>query len=194
MNLLIWGKGGHASVVADTWLSRYNNAHLAFLDDSDDPGSSHLYPPEEYSAFVGIGDNDIRERICNRLAIKYKLATVIAPSAYISPRAVIAPGTFIGPQAVVQTGAAVGYGTIINTGATVDHDCDIGAFAHIAPGVNLCGNVTVGFNTLIGVGSSVIPMTVIGKNSIVAGGSSVCNDLDSNGIYAGNPAKYKRSR
>ena len=46
---------------------------------------------------------------------------------------------------------------IINTGATVDHDCSIGTWSHVGPGVNLAGEVHIGQGAFIGTGASVIP-------------------------------------
>ncbi|NLB74776.1 MAG: acetyltransferase, partial [Firmicutes bacterium] len=46
--------------------------------------------------------------------------------------------------AIVNAGTVVGQHAILNTGCTIDHDCKIGSYAHISPGVNLAGGVTVG--------------------------------------------------
>lgn len=52
------------------------------------------------------------------------------------------------------------------------------------------GCVTIGNNVFIGADSIVLCNTKIGDNVIVGVGSVVTNDLPSNGVYAGNPAKY----
>jgi UDP-N-acetylbacillosamine N-acetyltransferase len=63
-----------------------------------------------------------------------KLATLIHPTAYISPTATIAPGTVILPRAVVNTGTTIEKGCIINLGAIVDHDCIIEEGVHLCLG------------------------------------------------------------
>ena len=50
--------------------------------------------------------------------------------------------------------------------------------------------MTIGNNVFIGADSIVLCNTKIGDNVIVGAGSVVTNDLPSNGVYAGNPAKY----
>jgi len=194
--LLIWGTGGHAAVVKDVW-TRLKFASQ-WIDDNDprvkDDTWIDLFPPKEYLAFVGVGDNKTREKITAKLKQKgYHFPAIISPQAYVAHRSCVSSGSFVGPMAVVHTRAIVGEGAIINTGATVDHDCNIGSFVHIAPGVHLCGNVSVGAGTLVGVGTSVIPDVSIGSDIIIAGGSSVNEDLlTKKSLYAGNPARYKR--
>ena len=52
------------------------------------------------------------------------------------------------------------------------------------------GCVKIGNNVFIGVDSIVLCNTKISDYVIVGAGSVVTNDLPSNGVYAGNPAKY----
>ena len=77
---------------------------------------------------------------------------------------------------------------------TVDHDCVIGDFVHIAPGVNLAGNVSVGDGSMVGVGTSVIPGIRIGKNCIVGAGSVVIEDVPDNSVVVGSPARIVKKR
>lgn len=49
---------------------------------------------------------------------------------------------------------------------------------------------TLGDNVFLGANSIVMPGVSIGDNVIVGAGSVVTKDLESNSVYAGNPAKY----
>ena len=49
-------------------------------------------------------------------------------------------------------------------------------------------DVTIGNNVLIGARSVILPGAVIGDNCIIGGGSVIRGVLESNSIYAGNPA------
>lgn len=51
------------------------------------------------------------------------------------------------------------------------------------------GRVNIGNNVFIGASSIVLPNVTIGDNVIVGAGAVVTHDLESNGVYAGNPAK-----
>ena len=63
--------------------------------------------------------------------------------AFVSPSAVLAPGSVVLAMACVGTGSVVEEGAILNLGAILDHDCTLGACAHLAPGAvvkagNMC--------------------------------------------------------
>lgn len=94
---------------------------------------------------------------------------------------------------VINAGTAIGDGAVINTGATVDHDCKIGAYCHVAPGVNLAGCVTLEEGVFLGIGSRVIPGIQIGEWTTVAAGAVVVRDLPSRVVAMGIPARVKQS-
>ena len=49
-------------------------------------------------------------------------------------RQVLAPGSVVLAMACVGTASVVEEGAIVNLGAILDHDCTLGACAHLAPG------------------------------------------------------------
>jgi sugar O-acyltransferase (sialic acid O-acetyltransferase NeuD family) len=182
IKLKIYGKGGHAKVI-NSMISKY--ATVTLIDDSD-------YTEDKESLWViGIGDNATRERIANKLD-GIQFGRIIAESSIFNTNQMnVSDGTVIMDGAVIQVDTIIGMHSIINTNANVDHDCRIGDFVHIAPGVTLCGNVTVGDGTFIGAGSTVIPGITIGKNCIIGAGSVVVRDIPDNSKAYGNPCKVK---
>lgn len=54
---------------------------------------------------------------------------------------------------------------------------------------NVIGDVTIGNNVLVGSNSYICPGVRIGNNVVIGANSVVTKDLDSNGVYAGTPAK-----
>jgi acetyltransferase EpsM len=95
-------------------------------------------------------------------------------------------------RSIIIAGAVVGDFCIINTAATVDHDCILEDFVHIAPGVNLCGNVKVGKRSLVGVGAVVRPEITIGSDTIIGAGSVVVENVPSGVMAYGNPCRVVR--
>lgn len=83
----------------------------------------------------------------------------------------------------------IGAGTIINTGASMDHDCRIGAYAHIAPGARLVGEVVIGEESTVGMMSCVIEGRRVGFRSLVAAGAVVVRDVPDDTRVAGVPAR-----
>jgi len=116
-------------------------------------------------------------------------ATVVHPSAFISPTARLASGVFIGPSAIVHARARVGPHAIINSGAIVEHDCTIGENTHLAPGSVIGGTVTIGSDTLLGLGCRVLPGLFIGKHCTIGAGAVVLASVPDGttvvGVYRG---------
>ena len=50
-------------------------------------------------------------------------------------------------------------------------------------------SVTISDNVFIGWGATILPGTVIGENTIIGAGAVVSGNIESDSVYAGNPAK-----
>lgn len=139
---------------------------------------------------VAIGDNFTRWSIAQRaLALGCELSTVISRHAIISATAELGAGVQIMPAAVVNAAAVVGEGAIVNSNATVEHDCRLGAFAHVATGTAMGGGVTIGDRTLVGVGSRILPGVTIGSDVVVGAGAVVAADVPDGVTVCGIPAR-----
>ncbi len=148
----IQGDGGHASVVKE------------LVTAVGDPG--------EGFAVIAVGKNSDRKFEAARLQVNFTfMAPLIHPSAVVSLSAQIGEGTVVMAGAIIQANAKVGKHVIVNTGASIDHGCIIGDFAHIGPGVHLCGDVEVGEGVLMGVNSCAVPGTKIAPWSLVKAGT-----------------------
>jgi UDP-perosamine 4-acetyltransferase len=196
------GAGGHAAVCLDVFESSGREVlgyvapessklpipHLG----SDDTLATLLTP--EIEAFVAIGNNEVRLRLVRELlGMGISLATATSASATISMSARLGRGTVVMPGAVVNARASLGDGVILNTLASVDHDGNIHDGVHIGPGSHLAGTVTVGEGAFLGAGTIVIPDRVIGSWVVVGAGGVVVDDLGDAAVYAGVPARRRRS-
>ncbi len=196
--IAIVGAGGHAKVVISTAIAA-GYAIAGVFDDRQDLWGREVLghrvdgPAEAASgcscdaAIVAIGQNADRRAVAGRLQIPW--ATLIHPSAVVCSPDLLAEGTVVFAHAVLQPDSRVGCHVIINTGASVDHDCDIGDYVHIAPGVRLGGNVRLGSDCLMGIGAIAAPGTSIGALSVVGAGSVVITDVPSSTTVAGVPAR-----
>lgn len=140
MTLLIIGAGGHGRVVAEV-AAACGYQKIDFLDDRPAEGVVGSIAGLESNAIryddviVAIGNNKIRAKIQERLeAIGASIATLIHPSAYISPSATVCIGSVIEPKAIVNVNSLIGKGCIISVGSIVDHDVVVEDFAHINAG------------------------------------------------------------
>lgn len=132
--LIILGSGGYGRTVYD--IAEQLGYSITVLDDSDQE-----YPLASFSCYIdddtefipAFGNNEFRLQWIHRIEeAGGKLATLIHPTAYVSPKAEVSIGCVILPGAIVNTGCKVGKGCIINLGAAVDHD------VVIEDGVHLC--------------------------------------------------------
>lgn len=205
----IIGCGGHASVVraalfvlqrtvvASTCMNpKMIDRRIIPWEIMTDNDLIARYRPEEIELVLGIGwispcnEQSIAQRIVRFFVDKgFHFTGFHHPFTWISSEAEIDPSAQIHAGAIIQPGAIIGPYTIVNTKASVDHDCRIGAFCHLAPGVTLSGNVRLGAGCHLGTGSSIIQEIEIGDESLIAAGSVVVHHLPSNSRVRGVPAK-----
>ncbi|MCG6535524.1 MAG: acetyltransferase, partial [Syntrophales bacterium LBB04] len=159
-----------------------------------------LGPPSDLSrvshesVIDGIGNNEQRRRIFARLQQQGEhLLVARHPSAVIAPDVTTGPGSMICAGVVVNPGTFVGANVILNTGSTVDHHNRVGDHAHLAPGVNTGGEVTIGEGALIGIGSTVMPGRTVGAWSTVGAGALITRDVPDGAVVIGSPARVVRS-
>ena len=125
--LLIIGAGGHGKVVAEV-AQDCGYEEIAFLDDNSTDAIGKTDEIENFvgqyeDAFVGIGNNELRQNMLNRLKeAGYHIPVLVHPTAYVSKTAKIAEGTIVEPKAVVNTDTVIGVGCIISVGAIVDQE------------------------------------------------------------------------
>lgn len=181
--MLLYGAGGHAKVIAECLRSRGQSVQGIFDDNTtktDILGIKVLgvYAPDifpESACIIAIGNNQIRAKLSQ--SIKHHWATAIHLRAYVSEYANLGEGTVVMQNVVIQADVQIGKHCIINTSAVVEHDCLLGDFVHIAPNATLCGHVCVGEGTLIGAGAVVTPSVKIGKWASIGAGVAVTKDV-----------------
>jgi sugar O-acyltransferase (sialic acid O-acetyltransferase NeuD family) len=120
--------------------------------------------------------------------------TVIHRAAYVAADATLGPGCQILAHATVCAQAHLERSVIVNTAASVDHECRIGAGAHIGPGVRLAGRVAVGERAFVGAGAVILPRLAIGRDAIIGAGAVVIADVPAGAVMMGVPARIKSKR
>lgn len=197
--IILLGGGGHAAVVADAARSS-GLALLGYLDDQERPELALqrfgaiadwqrvINASSDGMFHAAVGSNQLRKQWLEAVGPD-RLATIVHPSAVVSPDAAIAAGAFIGPLAIVNARASIGCSTIINSGAIIEHDCCVGPFSHIAPRAVLCGSSHVGCESLVGSGAVVLPGVRIGDNATLGAGAVATADVADRQTAVGVPAR-----
>jgi sugar O-acyltransferase (sialic acid O-acetyltransferase NeuD family) len=205
--LLIFGAGGHFSVVLDIaqHISDLSLAGIVAPPDStlsNGPGYPTFTDDNWQDSgctqgLVAIADNAVRERVVEKIMAScpsFHFLSLVHPSATVSPAAQIGAGSVVMAGSVINPNAVIGEHTIINTGAIVEHDCLLGDYASIAPGVVLGGATRVGSHAALSIGATVLHGKQIGDNSVIGAGAVVTKDVEANVVAYGVPCHSVRKR
>ena len=185
--IYLYGASGHGRVVADV-ARACGYDEIVFLDDASETRFSPDLPRADI--VVSIGDCAVREKIQTRVEESgFRLATLIHPSATISPSASIGAGSVVMPRAVINADAKVGRGVIINTGAIVEHDCAVGDFTHVCPACAIAGGTKIGKRVWFGIGSHAIQGVSVADDVFIGAGSTITSDIPACRLAYGTPCK-----
>lgn len=137
-SLLILGAGQYGVMAAEIAESMGVFDRIAFLDDSlgeNVVGTLNDLPKfatEFRYGFVAIGNPALRRKLTEQLQQNgFTLATLVHPTAYVSPSAQLDAGCCVEPNATVQTGAVIKQASFIASGAVVRHNATVGEFCHV---------------------------------------------------------------
>jgi len=206
--VIVIGAGGHARVVADALLCAGTEV-LGFTDaDPTTWGRSHFglpilggdgslanHNPSTLCLVNGLGSINPKSSMTRRRVQETMMSNgwvfvgVRHPSATISPQAQLADDAQILAGATVQPGASIATGAIVNTRAVVEHDVQIGAWSHVAPGAVVCGDIRIGTHTHVGAGATVRQGLRLGNHCLIGLGAVVISDLPDSTTVIGVPAR-----
>jgi sugar O-acyltransferase (sialic acid O-acetyltransferase NeuD family) len=207
-DLIILGAGGTAREIADAVADinrrekRWNL--LGFLDD--DPtkagriinGLTVLGPiasAADYAAWFIIGiaaarNHPVRKKIIEDLGMpRDRFASVIHPTAFVSPYVKSGVGTAILQNVVISCDTIVGDHVTVENSALISHDVIIDNFVTIAPGAIISGSVRLHEGTYVGAGSRIRDGITVNEHALIGMGSVVVKDIPSGTTVVGNPAR-----
>jgi sugar O-acyltransferase (sialic acid O-acetyltransferase NeuD family) len=122
-----------------------------------------------------------------------RFATVVHPSARISPLASIGRNVLIMAGVVVTSNARIGNHVCVLPNSVILHDVAIGDSSLIGANVTLAGSVVVGEGCYVASGTSVMNDIAIADGALIGLGSNVIRDVAARTTVAGNPARVLAS-
>jgi sugar O-acyltransferase (sialic acid O-acetyltransferase NeuD family) len=121
-----------------------------------------------------------------------RFATVIHPTACVSPLATIGHNVLIMAGAVVTSNAVIGDHVCILPNTVIHHDVTIGDWTLVGSNVTIAGGTAIGENCYIGSASSIMNVLQVGDRSLIGLGSNVIRSCPADSRLAGNPARLLR--
>lgn len=195
--------GGHIAYnLAEYGLQNYDV--LGFLDDDPDKINKKVfdYPvlgsiesiiniDSSVSVILGIAFPKSKIQIMKRLDKigKFDFPKLIAKSAWISSQVEISEGAIIYPGCSINYGSKIDAFSVLNMNCAIGHDCIVGAFSSLAPGVSLAGHTLLGKGVEMGIASATVQDVQIGEDSIIGGQCLVTKSLPPNVTAVGIPGR-----
>jgi sugar O-acyltransferase (sialic acid O-acetyltransferase NeuD family) len=113
---------------------------------------------------ITAGSPHFRKQLFQRLKqYDCTAATLIHPSAIISPTATIGEGSLICPFSIINSGATIGINSAINVHCSVGHGASIGDHCTLSPYSALNGDSKIGEGTFLGTHATIFPKVAIGR-------------------------------
>lgn len=143
---------------------------------------------------IGIGYKHLKARagLFEKYNEKIPFGKIIHSSVWADPTAEIKPGCVIYPGCVIDAHAVISENTVLNVGCTIAHDTKIGKHCFLSPRVAVAGFVTTGEACILGINSTVIDNISITAKTQIGGGTVVIKNIETSGLYVGNPHKFIR--
>ena len=202
MRLAIFGCGGMGRELADIVRRSSPSAYpseIVFIAD-EPTGSVQGIPvlspedlqPSDRICFA-VGSSCARKTLSTRFS-NQPLATIIAPTAIVSPSAKIGEGSVLCDYAVVNNSVRIGRHFQGNTFCQVSHDCVIGDFVTFSPRVSCNGWIHIEDGVFVGAGAVIRNGTPdrrlrIGEGAVIGMGAVVVGDVPAGATVVGVPAR-----
>jgi len=192
MNIVLFGTGGHAKVVAEIVQLQGLHRMVGLVSEDGRPGDfiegleviasnqnfGEVLPGYDVrGAIIALGLNKHRMHLSELIGGSLEFVNAVHPSATVSRQAGLGPGTVVMAGAVINPGTRIGAHCIINTASSIDHDCTVGDFTHVCPGALVAGHVDIAVGCWLGIGSIVSDHINIGERAFLSAGARAVQDV-----------------
>lgn len=194
--VVIFGTGTFAQVV-HSYMRISADAYTVdreYIGDGDIMGTPVVpfdeveksYPPDRYKIFIAVTQQNrhrfLLPEIYEKVTEKYRLASIVHPTAFVGRRVLVGTGSLVSPHAIVESYTWLFSCVFVRSGAYVGHNVKIGNFSYIAPRASIAGHCTIGQNVFIGNNATIRDRLTIGDNAIIGCGATVLHHVEPNTV------------
>ena len=207
-DLIILGAGGVGGFLAHNLklFSEHYNL-IGFLDDDPEKNDKEMfgskvlgeisqiekYNNEKLSVGFGIAFPSIKKIILDKLShLDINFPSFISQNAWLAPNIQVGKGVIIYPCVSINYNCIIDDFAVLNMNCALGHDCKVGKYSSLAPGVNLAGYTKIGNCVEVGIGACSIQNINIGNNSIIGGQAIVTKNIPDNAVVVGNPGRIMK--
>ena len=207
MILGIYGSGGLGREIFDI-ANRVNKvSHLwgkiIFIDDISQSNSFYGTAKVKFEEFleltdkreviIAVGEPKAREKLFEKVREQHiAFATLIDPTAILSPSANIKAGVIICEYSTIHANVIISENCLIQPFCDIGHDIRIGQHTVLSPFCAPGGSLTIGNRVYIGMQSAIIENLTIEDDAIIGMGSVVYRDVLAGSTVLGNPARVTK--
>lgn len=206
--LAIIGSGDLGQQIAHHAISDKHFANVVFFDDYTDKQEVNGYRVIGKTAdvsrcyeaglfnklLIGVGYNHMgkRKELFEMFADKIPFANIIHSSCWVDSTVELGSGIVVYPGCMLDAHVRIGNNVLINAGGCIAHDTVIGQHSFLSPAVALAGFINIGEQCIIGINTTIIDNITLVPMVRTGGGTVVIKNIETNGLYVGNPAKFIR--
>ncbi|WP_312767463.1 acetyltransferase [Epilithonimonas sp.] len=186
-----------------------NNKVVGFFDDFQQKGNSVKNIPvlggkdyimeyfeknifDELVIAIGYKHLEVKRQLFEDFKNRIPFYSFVHSTSIVDPSAKIGKGTIIYPNCMIDQDVEIGDNVLMNISCSVAHDSVIGDHCFLSPSVCIAGFANIGELCIIGINSTIIDNINIAAKIQLGGGTVVIKNLETSGLYVGNPARFIR--
>ncbi len=197
----VYGASGYGREIMPLVRAQYPDATCVFIDDGMDALVVNGHDCVDWSGFmsrevseraisIAIAASSVRETLARRCdAAGVPLVEARAASVVQMDEVSLQDGACLSPFFTLTSNIRIGRCFHGNIYSYVAHDCVVGDFVTLAPGVKVNGNVAIGNYAYLGTGAVIRQGLTIGSGAVVGMGAVVTRDVPAGTTVVGNPAR-----
>lgn len=204
----VYGAGGLGREVMPLLRQKIHDGGSLFfvVDDKNNMSQVNGHPVLSFEEFknhkayekyfiVAISDGEVRARIFERCcSAGFKPYSLVADNVIIMDDVKLGAGAILSPFSCLTSNIEIGLCFQANIYSYVGHDCRVGDYVTLAPGVKCNGNVVIENHVYVGAGAIIKPgsrssPTIIGRGATIGMGAVVIQNVAPGAHVFGNPAR-----